>query len=148
MKRVNQAEDKDSIIEALTSGERPIFSTKWSLFMFAAILGFKHGSRCKLTKTDQGKAIRTEQFANNDMCFNGVLNLMTLLEKEDERLLVSNEENDDLKVTIFEEYVNGGLSLLKEKLETSSFSLDSIIAFVAEEIFEKNINPEDIVLRI
>ena len=148
MRRINQAIDKDSIIEALSSGDGAIFPTKWSLFMFAAVLGFKHGCRKKLVKTDQGKAIRTEQFANNDMCFNGVLNLMTLLEKEDERILVSNEENDDLKVTIFEEYINGGLSLLNEKLETSSFSLDSIIAFVAEEIFQGNINPDDIELKI
>lgn len=148
MRRINQALDKDSIIEALSSGDGAIFPNKWSLFMFAAVLGFKHGCREKLTKADQGKAIRTELFANNDMCFNGVLNLMTLLEMEDERILVSNEQNDDLKVRIFEEYINGGLSILESKLESSSYSLDSIVAFVAEEIFKGKVEPSEIKIEI
>ena len=147
MRRINRAADKESVIEALTSGERPIFSMNWSLLMFAAVLGFKHGRREKLKKSDQGKAIRPEQF-KQDTCFEGVLNLMTLLEHEDEKLLVSNEENDDKRVATFEEYANGGLSILSEKLETSSFSLDSMISFIAEELFDGNASADDIEIQI
>jgi len=147
MRRINRAADKESVIEALTGGDKPIFSMNWSLFMFAAILGFKNGCREKLKKSDQGKAIRPEQF-KADPCFEGVLNLMTLLEYEDEKRLVTNEENDEQKVTIFEEYVNGGLGILESKLESSSYSLDSIVAFVAEEIFTGNVEPSEIKIEI
>ena len=73
---------------------------------------------------------------------------MTLLEYEDEKRLVTNEENDEQKVTIFEEYVNGGLGILESKLESYSYSLDSIVAFVAEEIFTGNVEPSEIKIEI
>jgi dnd system-associated protein 4 len=147
MRRINRAADKDTVIEALTSGEKPIFSPTWRIFLFAAVLGFKHGRREKLNKSDQGKAIRSELF-KADPCFDGVVNLMTLLEEQDEKILVSNEENENNKTVIFEEYANGGLSILSEKLETSSFSLDSMISFIAEELFDGDASADDIELQI
>ena len=51
----------------------------------------------------------------------------------EEKILLSNDENENSKVTIFEEYANGGLAILEEKLESSSYSLESVLAFIAEE---------------
>ena len=114
--------------------------------MFAAVLGFKHGRREKLNKSDQGKAIRSELF-KADPCFDSVVNLI-LCEDQDEKLLVSNEENENNKTLIFEEYANGGLSILMDKLATSSFSVDSVISFIAEELFDSSNDSEDIKLSI
>jgi dnd system-associated protein 4 len=147
MRRINRAVDKEDVIEALTSGDNPIFSMNWRLLLFAALLGVKHGRREQLQQTDQGKAIRSEQF-NADPCFEGVLNLMTLIEKKDEKTLVSNEDNDNQKAAIFEEYANGGLAILEEKLETSSYSLDRMILFIAEELFESSTAADDIEIKI
>ena len=147
MRRINRAADKDAVIEALSSVEKPIFSPTWRVFLLAAVLGFKHGRREKLNKPDQGNAIRADLF-KADPCFDGVVNLMTLLEGQDEKLLVSNDENENNKTLIFEEYANGGLSILSEKLEASSFSLDSMISFIAEELFEGNVSAGDIEIQI
>jgi dnd system-associated protein 4 len=133
MRRINRAKDKDPVIEALASGDRAIFSSFWSLFIFAAVLGFKNNRREKLSKFDSNLAIRDDLFTKGDLCFNGIINIIALMEVGQEKILLSNDENENSKVTIFEEYANGGLAILEEKLESSSYSLESVLAFIAEE---------------
>lgn len=135
MRRINRAVDKGPVIQSLSEGDNPVFKEKWRLLIFAAILGFKRDQKDPLGTTDQGAAIRSELFAK-DPCFEGILNLMTLLLKGDSKLLTATDENDDQKIKLFEEYANGGLAILQDKLQTSSYSLESVISFLAQEIHE------------
>ena len=135
MRRINRAVDKEPAIQSLTEGGNPVFKEKWRLLIFAAILGFKRDQKDPLGATDPATSIRSEIFTK-DPCFEGILNLMTLLLKGDSKLLTANEENDDQKIKLFEEYANGGLAILQDKLQTSSYSLESVISFLAEEIHE------------
>jgi dnd system-associated protein 4 len=137
MRRINRAEDKEAAISALIKDEDStapaIFPTKWQLLTFAAMLGYRNDRKEPLNTISSGKGIDAETFMK-DPCFEGVLNLFSLMEDEDERLLTSDKENDDRKVTLFEEYANGGLAIIKEQLETSNYSLESVITLIAEEL--------------
>jgi len=135
--RIDRAIDKAVTIKALTkdedSSQGAVFPTMWQLLIFASMLGYRNSRREPLTKIDNGKSINFELFSK-DPCFEGVLNLFSLMEDENERLLTTSEENNKRKVKLFEEYANGGLAILKEELETADYRLESVITLIAEEL--------------
>ena len=137
IRRIERAIDKELTIKALTKDDDntggSIFPTMWQLLIFASMLGFKHNKREPLEKKDSGKSINPELFMK-DPCFEGIINLFSLLDNEDEKLLTDSKENNNRKIRLFEEYANGGLAILKDRLETSNYSLESIISLVAEEL--------------
>jgi len=137
MRRINRAKDKEAAIKALTKDEdsnKPsVFPTMWQLLIFAAMLGYRKDRKEKLDKIDNGKSINVELFMK-DPCFEGILNLFSLMDDENERLLTTNEENDERKISLFEEFANGGLAVLKEELETADYRLESVISLIAEEL--------------
>ena len=111
--------------------------------IYTAMLGFKNKRKETLSSPDQGAAIRSELFSK-DPCFEGILNLMMLLENNDSNLLAETEENDNQKIELFEEYANGGLAIMQGKLDTSNYSLDSVVSFLAEEIHENSQSADDL----
>jgi dnd system-associated protein 4 len=137
MRRINRSEDKEATITALIRDEdnnkKGVFPTKWQLLTFSAMLGYRNERKEKLKTISSGKGIDAETFMK-DPCFEGVVNLFSLMESEDEQQLTSNTENDNQKISLFEEYANGGLAILKEQLETSNYQLDSVITLIAEEL--------------
>lgn len=151
MRRINRAKDKEATIRALTKDkdeekESPkfsIFPTMWQLLIFAAMLGYKKGRKEPLEKIDNGKSINAELFMK-DPCFEGMLNLFSLMDEENERLLTTNPENNERKLALFEEYANGGLAILKEELETSNFSLESVITLIADGLHTEQQLDEDL----
>jgi len=129
MKRIQRASDKEAIIEILTSERVGAFREIWRLMFFAALVGFKNGRRETLGSTQSGEGIRQDSFANNPVWL-GTLYLFGLVETGTTDVLRSEEEAENERTKIFEEYANGGLALLKEQFETSSESLDTLLTFI------------------
>ena len=137
IRRVNRAKDKEAAIKALIKDEekeRPYaFQWMWQLMIFSAMLGYRHNRREALGKFESGKGIDAAVLMK-DPCFEGILNLFSLMDNENERLLTTNKENNERKISLFEEFANGGLAILKEKLETADYRLESVITLIAEEL--------------
>jgi len=132
MKRIHRAKDKEDIIELLTSDASGVFREIWKLLFFAAALGFKHSRREKLAAVDAGRGIDQSSFGNNP-AWPGVLYLLGLAETDATEVLKATEEAEDERISIFEEYANGGLALLKEQFAGKNLSLDALLNFVQAE---------------
>jgi dnd system-associated protein 4 len=133
MRRVQRATDKEEVIKRLTVGDKPYFKEIWRLIMFAAMVGYRHGRREKLGSFDSGKGIDAAIFGNSQPAWPGILYLLALVETNSHTILQSGEDQDNQKIEIFEEYANGGLSLLKEKLDAASYTLDGLLDLILAE---------------
>ncbi len=131
MRRVQRASDKEDLVKTLTTGENAPFREIWRLLLFAAALGFHEGKRIPLGGVDAGKAMPQTYFSNNP-AWPGLQYLLALVTVDDANVLAGSEEEDDRRLTIFEEYANGGLELMQGSLESSSYSLEALIGFVAK----------------
>jgi len=56
--------------------------------------------------------------------------LMALVEKDDAAVLGGGDALDDERLRLFEEYANGGLSIIQEELEKGSYLLDAFLQFM------------------
>jgi dnd system-associated protein 4 len=133
MRRILRASDKEEgIVRQLTTGENAVFKEIWRLLMFAAAVGFKYKRSLDLKSSDSGKAIPQAYFANCP-AWPGFLHLMALVAEESPEVLSGDEASDDLRVSIFEKYANGGLEILEKALEKRSYSLDALLEFISIE---------------
>ncbi len=143
MRRILRATDKESVIQALTTGEMGFFNEIWKLLLFAAMVGYHDGKREPLKKADSGKAIDPQVFGNSP-AWPGILYLMGLVETEDTRSLYADERNENELIKRFEEYANRGLTIVGGELESSSFSLLSINRFVLANTDDSHAQVSDI----
>lgn len=56
--------------------------------------------------------------------------MLALSETNDGKVLTGEEQSEETRVTIFEEYANGGLCIIAAEAETHAYSLDSILALL------------------
>jgi dnd system-associated protein 4 len=74
--------------------------------------------------------------------------LINLVTSSDPSSLNSDEATDDVRMRVLEEYANAGLTYLKEKLESRSYSIDSLLQLLQEnsklESVDNNIKLETI----
>lgn len=115
-RRVRRPKDKEYIFKALIEGETDVFETYKDVFMMAACIGYQHDKRVPFDST-------AEQIAWT--VFSGqtdlpIINAIALDATKDVSILLDDEETFDRKLTIVEEYCNGGLEILKEKLLDST----------------------------
>lgn len=99
------------------ANNQPIFATKRDLLCFAAVLGFETEKKGKI----EAKAVEfvdSRPFENSQEAMN-LLYLVGLAVTKDADVL--KEENEEKLVDIFEQYADGGLSVMEEWLtETPS----------------------------
>jgi dnd system-associated protein 4 len=129
MRRIQRSADKESLVQTLTTGENPPFKEIWRLLIFAAAVGQSRGRREALKAVDSGKAIPAAIFSNST-AWPGFHYLMALVEKDDSEILGGGDEREDARLVIFEEYANGGLSIIQEELEKGSYLLDAFLQFM------------------
>lgn len=129
MKRIQRANDKEDIIKSLMSEQVGVFKEIWKLLLFAAQVGMKNGRREPLKAADSGKGIDQSTFGNCP-AWPGVLYLVALVDSGSSECLSGSTEIDDNRSTIFQEYVNGGLSILKDFFSDRPLDLDGLIAFI------------------
>ncbi len=131
MRRVQRAGDKENFVKALTTGENAPFKEIWRLLLFASAIGYRAQRRVVLQDVDAGKAMPQSYFSNNP-AWPGFQYLMALVDLDDAGILAGSDENDDVRLRVFEEYANGGLEMLQEAVESSSCALDALVGFVAK----------------
>ena len=129
MKRIMRAADKSELIEELMSSRLGVFREIWRLLLFSAQIGLKSGRREPLKTVDPGKGIDQATFGNSSS-WPGILYLMGLSDSGDAKILAGSPEGEDQRIQLFQEYANGGLSVLKEFFQDRAVDLDGFLAFI------------------
>lgn len=132
-RRIRVAEDKVSLIKDLILQENPrgVFRYMVDLLTFAAALGFANGRRIELTDPAKNPdPIRQTVFQSHG--YDTVVNMLAVSDRKRASVLANSEEMEDLRITAFEEYANGGLEVLKAELKGSTDYLHSILLLIME----------------
>jgi len=129
MKRIMRASDKEDLIEELLSSRVGVFREIWRLLLFAAQVGLKAGKREPLKSVEAGKGIDQGTFGNSSS-WPGILYLMSLSDTENSDILSGTPEGEDQRVQLFQEYTNGGLSVIRDFFQERSVDLDGVLAFI------------------
>jgi len=129
MKRIQRAGDKEEIIKSLMSDQVGVFKEIWKLLLFAAQIGARNNTRSLLTTTDAGKGIDQSTFGSCPS-WPGVLYLMTLVETQDSSCLSGSSDAEDKRISVFQEYANGGLAILQDFFAGRPVDLDGLLAFI------------------
>jgi dnd system-associated protein 4 len=114
--RVRRPADKEDLIARL-AGDSPdaLFKSMRDLFVFAAALAKAHDNRKPLTG-GSGEPIRLELF-QRDSSHELLIQVLAVLEHSDD-LEILRDDRVAERVSIFEEYVNGGLEIIQAHLNT------------------------------
>ena len=99
-------------MEKLPGTQRTLFPTIRELLCFAALLGYSEKRRLPLDKDKGVEDVSYQQFERGDA--EDLIYLIALAETKDPEVLKDGEE--DRCATIFEEYANGGLQVIKEAM--------------------------------
>ncbi|MEC4819877.1 MAG: DNA phosphorothioation-associated protein 4 [Scytonema sp. PMC 1069.18] len=134
--RIRVAKDKADLVKALTSGdgETGPFQTYADVIVFAAALGAKHKRRVSLGEISKREPspIRLEYFSS--MGHDRVIKLLGLTETKDIKILSPNEEEyEQQRNQIFEEYANGGLEILQNELRGAVDYTERILLILSSE---------------
>lgn len=106
------------------------FRTQADVLAFAAAVGarfdrfesFEHSSR---------EPIRMEVFARQN--YDALINLLALHRLEDPLVFAQSEEMENKRGTIFEEYANGGLKILRNELYKEIDKTEGLLLFLSKE---------------
>ena len=131
---------KEEIIKLLMADKIGLFKEIWRLLLFAAQVGIKNKKRELLKAVDTGKGIDQTTFGNCP-AWPGILYLMTLAESGSSDVLAGTTEAEDIRISIFQEYANGGLSILNDFFSDRTADLDGILAFIETQSEEKAKTP-------
>ena len=72
----------------------------------------------------------------------GFLYLIGVSETGDSECLKGNSDQQDLLITIFEEYANQGLHLLEERMQSAVVPLDELVGLLTSVTTEERIRPD------
>src|SRR5947209_1766653 len=124
--RVRRPADKEDLLKALTEEQMP-FSTMAAAMIFAAALGYASGRRSKFEKS--GEQIPWEVFANAGA--EPFIDMVAAVASDDKEILATERADD--RVQIFEEYANGGLEIIRDRLAGSNRApLDALLDLALE----------------
>ena len=124
-----------------------LFDNNKDLFLFALAIGWKHNKRHPLEKRDTEIPLSVFQKSGDNVDY---IDLVALGATEDVYILDwDDEERVEHKLTIVEEYANGGLSYLNDKLLNNSSGIyDNLLQLLDSELGsgEKDIDdfPDDL----
>lgn len=129
MKRIMRAADKSELIEELMSSRLGIFREIWRLLLFSAQIGLISGKREPLKAVDPGKGIDQATFGNSSS-WPGILYLIGLADSGDPEILVGSSQGEDQRIQLFQEYANGGLSILRDFFQDRVIDIEGFVAFI------------------
>jgi len=141
MKRILRASDKEDIIKSLTSDQLGVFKEIWKLLLFASQVGVKNGRREPLKAVDSGKGIDQSTFGNCP-AWPGIIYLMALAESGNSRCLAGSSDEEEARISLFQEYANGGLSILRDFFADRPVDLDGLLAFIDSQREEYAAQPD------
>jgi dnd system-associated protein 4 len=144
--RIRIAKDKAELVKSLTTtgGKTGPFQTFADVVVFAATLGAKHKKRVPLEEISKKEPapIRLEQFIS--MGYDPVIKLLGVVETQDVKILsLTEEELENQRNQIFEEYANGGLEILQGELRGAIDYLERILLLLSYERTSKDRSNEE-----
>ncbi|MBW4675537.1 MAG: DNA phosphorothioation-associated protein 4 [Desmonostoc geniculatum HA4340-LM1] len=134
--RIRVAKDKAELVKSLVASKDTTgpFQTYVEVMVFAAALGVKYKKRVPLGETTKREPspIPQENFAS--LGYDLIIKLLGINETQDINILSSREEQDeDRRTQIFEEYANGGLEILQNELRGSvDYSERILLVLISE----------------
>ena len=142
-KRLNRLTDKEIVFNTLDMKKNPkygFFQQMTDIYVFALALGVKRHKRIKLVGNTE--AIHLTSFSDEQKKFFDMILLYAEAGKLD-ILDKSSEDTVTLMKKIIEEYTNGGLEILKEKIEIHPENAFNILKLLIDEELKADL-PEDI----
>ncbi|MBD2250739.1 DNA phosphorothioation-associated protein 4 [Nostoc parmelioides] len=134
--RIRVAKDKAELVKSLLASKDTTgpFQTYVEVMVFAAALGVKYKKRVPLGETTKREPspIPQENFAS--LGHELIIKLLAINETHDIEIISSREEEyEDKRTEIFEEYANGGLAILETELRGSVDYSERILLFLISE---------------
>ena len=145
MNRIRIAKDKADLVKALTELEDKTgpFKTYADLIVFAASLAIKKKKRIPVTEfsTREPYPINIEVFCSRG--YGSIIKLIALVDTKDTKILSqTNEEIEENRIKIFEEYANGGLEILQNELRGAVNYSERLLLVLISERYQKS-QPEE-----
>ncbi len=128
-KRILRSSDKEPFIRELMSDHVGVFKEIWRLLLFAAQIGVANKRSEPLGAIETGKGIDQSTFGNCPS-WPGVLYLIALAETGNSDSLSGSATAEEARIASFQEYANGGLSVLKEFFSDRAIDIDGLLAFI------------------
>lgn len=138
--RIKVAKDKANLVKELkiSNNLNAPFYNYVDIIVFAATLGARRDKRVPLVDFSKAEPapIPREQFINNG--YDIVINLLAVCETKQPSILAYNQDSNDERQVIFEEYANGGLEILQEELRGVVDYSEQILLFLISEKLKLN----------
>jgi dnd system-associated protein 4 len=126
------SKDKADLVVNLVEESTTPFETYADVMVFAASLGYSRNKLIPLTEiAKKPEPIRPNIFTHRG--YDTAINLLAISHSKNQKILGSDEESNNEKIKIFEEYANGGLEIIKDRLRGSIDYLDTILLLLASE---------------
>lgn len=131
-RRIQMAKDKADFVKSLLidDSDKGLFKLRVDVLSFAAVLGANKDRKSPLGETTK-EPIRQEVF--NGHGYDTIINLLAVFNTNDPNILANSDEMEDKRATIFEEYANGGLEILREEVKGSLDYLNDILLMITEQ---------------
>lgn len=130
LSRIKIATDKAELVRSLRASEdsQGVFRTYGDVLTFAAALGFHYKRRIPFEQASRKEpdAVLQDQFTDASL-----IGLLAFAETQNAKVLSLDEESDQERAKIFQEYANGGLEILKEKLHGVVNHMDQILLLLS-----------------
>lgn len=138
--RIKVAKDKANLVRNLkiSNNQTAPFQNYVDIIVFAATLGAKHKKRVRLEDFSKAEPapIPREQFINNG--YDMVINLLAVCETKQPKILTYNQDANNERNIIFEEYANGGLEILQDELRGAVDYSERVLLFLSSERFKSD----------
>lgn len=144
--RVKVAKDKADLVQKLleSKGTNGVFQTYADIVIFAASLGIRYQKKIPLQEISQSEPapINLEVFISRG--YEWVINLIAIADTQDTKILTTNNsEIEAQRITILEEYANGGLTKLREELRGAVDYTDRLLLILSAERFPNATTEEE-----
>lgn len=137
--RFSPPKDKADLLKELVGKDSPFNEFRDVLF-FAAVIGHREGRRVPLDA--RGEAIRWDVMINR-FGTEIVMDMIAVSEAPDDRELLSEARQDE-RVAIMEEYANGGLEVIRERLSAAgAVPIQSVFVHLLQEYLSEGASAAD-----
>ena len=140
MNRIRIAKDKTDLVKALieSEGKTGPFKTYADVMVFAASLAIKKKKRIpvKEISTREPSPINIDVFWSRG--YESIIKLIAIADTRDTKILSqTNEEIEENRMKIFEEYANGGLEILQDELRGAVDYSERLLLVLISERYQK-----------
>lgn len=142
--RIKVAKDKANLVKELKDSDNTtgFFQTYVDVMVFAAALGAKRKKRVPLVEFARDLDPIRRDYFNNNKC-ELIINLLAVSVIQNQKVLADDEESDEQRIKIFEEYANGGLEILQQELRGVVDYSEQILLILSSERFKQERQDEE-----